>query len=91
MNGKKVVKRKGHYENFDEKKVYGSIYFACKSSHMHSTQCELIAERIVGRLKEEIRGKKEIDSDKIFGFVAKELEKQHKDAAYMYRTHRDIS
>lgn len=88
---KKVVKRKGHSEDFDEKKVYASIYWACKSSHLEAPHCELIAEKVTERLKQKLSIKREIDSNEIFEFVSNELEKHHKDAAYMYKTHRDVS
>lgn len=91
MAGKKVVKRKGHFEEFDEKKAYGSVYWACKSSHLGAEKCELISQKVVDSLKQKTSDKKEVNSDEIFEFISKELEKHHKDAAYMYRTHRDIS
>lgn len=86
-----VVKRRGHAEPFDEKKAYGSIYWACKSSHMSAPQSELVSEKVVEKLKEHLRQHKQASSDTIFSFICKELEKHDKDSAYMYRTHRDIS
>ena len=86
-----IVKRKGHKEKFDEKKAYASVYWACKSSHMDAPKCELISEKTVEALKKHIKEKKEIDSSKIFEFLSKEMEKHDKNAAYMYKTHRDIS
>ncbi|MBI4044271.1 MAG: hypothetical protein HY392_01015 [Candidatus Diapherotrites archaeon] len=91
MGKKTVVKRKGHTEEFDEKKAYGSVYWACKSSHLHGKQCEETSEKIIEALKKEIENHDSVNSEKIFKFISKELEKYHKDAAYMYRTHRDIS
>lgn len=91
MDKKIVVKRKGHSEEFDEKKTYGSIYWACKSSHLHSQKCEEISEKVLEELKKEIKNHNAVDSDTIFKFISRELTKHSKDAAYMYRTHRDIS
>lgn len=91
MGKKNVVKRKGHAEEFDEKKAYGSVYWACKSSSLHTKQCEEISEKVVEELKKEIKDHGAVSSDTIFKFISKELAKHHKDAAYMYRTHRDIS
>jgi len=91
MNETHIVKRKGHKEKFDEKKVYGSVYWACKTAHMGNDECESVAGKVLTSLKKEIKDKSEIDSNKIFEFVGNELEKHHKDSAFMYKTHRDIS
>ncbi|MDO8633670.1 MAG: ATP cone domain-containing protein [archaeon] len=91
MDKKTVVKRKGHKEEFDEKKAYGSVYWACKSSHLHGKQCEEISEKTIEALKKEIKDHGAVSSDSIFKFISMELGKHNKDAAYMYKTHRDIS
>lgn len=91
MNETHIVKRKGHKEKFDEKKVYGSVFWACKTAHMETEECELVAGKVLTSLKKELKNKPEIDSTKIFEFVGKELEKHNKDSAFMYTTHRDIS
>ncbi len=41
-----IVKRKGHTEEFDEKKVYGSVYAACASAHYDEPNCEKHADEI---------------------------------------------
>lgn len=86
-----LVKRRGHKEKFDEKKSYASVFWACKSSHLEAAKCELISGKVTKSLKEHLKNKKEIDSNEIFEFICLELEKHHKDSAYMYKTHRDIS
>ncbi|MBS3062932.1 MAG: hypothetical protein J4203_03595 [Candidatus Diapherotrites archaeon] len=86
-----IVKRKGHKEPFDEKKAYGSVYWACASAHVHKGECERIAAKAVKALNDFIHDKKEVDSGDLFDFLGRELEKHHKDAAYMFRSHRDLS
>ncbi len=86
-----IVKRKGHLEKFDEKKAYASVYFACRSSHLGEQEAEKIAQKVLQSLTKEMAPQKEVSSDWIFSFISKEMEKHNKDAAYMYRTHRDIS
>ena len=86
-----VVKRRGHQELFDERKIYGSIYSACSSCDLHNTDCEKIADQVVSELKKSFAGKKEINSTEIFGLVISILAKYHEDAAVMYQLHRDIS
>ena len=91
MDGKIVVKRHGHHEEFDEKKVYASVYNACRNTHLGEQQSELYAQTVLDAVLNYIKDHKAISSDKIFRFVCKELERHHQEAAYMYKTHRDIS
>lgn len=86
-----VVKRRGHSEHFDERKVYGSIYSACSNCDLHEKECEKLAEQVVEELKKAMVTKKEINSTEIFGLVISILAKYHEDAALMYEVHRDIS
>lgn len=86
-----IVKRKGHKEPFDDRKAYGSVYRACASAHVGKGECERIAAKVVKALDDFVGDKKEVNSRDLFKFLGKELEKHHKDAAYMFRSHRDIS
>lgn len=86
-----IVKRKGHREKFDEKKVYGSCYFAARSCHHTEEKAEEIAQKALLELKKWLKEKKEVNSREIFGFLCQELKKIDKDTAFMYETHRDIS
>lgn len=86
-----IVKRLGHQEKFDVKKVYGSSYAACLNCHMKKKECEGIADKVCNGLKKWIRVKKRVTSDQIFKQVIRELKKHNKDAAFMFETHRDIS
>ena len=47
-----IVKRRGHVEEFDERKVYGSCYAACLSSHVPHIEAEKVCEKVS---KEEAR------------------------------------
>ncbi|MBI3103974.1 hypothetical protein HYZ05_03460 [Candidatus Daviesbacteria bacterium] len=86
-----IVKRKGHKEIFDERKVYASVLAACLSAHVHKEQAEINANMVTKAVKEWLDEKMDITSDQIFKKVSEELKKLHKDAAFMYTTHRDIS
>ena len=86
-----IVKRKGHEEHFDERKVYASCFAACLNVHMGKHDAEKCAEKATADVKKSIKRKKEITSDQIFKEVIKALKKYDKDAAFMYETHRDIS
>lgn len=86
-----IVKRKGHKQEFDERKVYASVYAACRSAHCREEEAEATANLILREIKEWIGNKKEISSDSIFKRVEEELSHLNKAAAFMYKTHRDIS
>ncbi len=86
-----VVKRRGHTEDFDEKKIYGSIYAACSTCDLKHLECEKLAEQTLVELKQTIKGRKEVNSSELFGLVISILAKYHEDAAVMYQLHRDIS
>ena len=86
-----IVKRRGHTESYDNKKVYASCYFACRSSHMKEIPAEKIAAKVTNSVSREVLKKGVLTSDEIFKLVAKELRKHDEDSAFMYETHRDIS
>jgi len=86
-----IVKRKGHSEEFDERKVYASCYAACLSSYVPHMKAEKICEKVAKEIKVWARKKKMVKSDDIFKKVVAAIKKHNKDAAFMYETHRDIS
>ena len=86
-----IVKRRGHQQEFDEKKVYGSVYAACLSAHVKKEEAEKIADLVAKEVTKWVDEKEEVSSDAIFKKVGEELETLNKDASFMYKTHRDIS
>jgi len=86
-----IVKRRGHAEKFDEKKLYASVYFACKTVELDHAKCEMISKKVLGKVKGEMKRKKSVSSDDIFKTAGIELERHDKNAAFMYLTHRDLS
>ena len=86
-----IVKRKGHSEEFDERKVYASCYAACLSSHVPHMKAEKICEKVAREIKAWARKKKVVNSNEIFKKTIAAMKKHNKDAAFMYETHRDIS
>ncbi|MBU0527858.1 MAG: ATP cone domain-containing protein [Candidatus Micrarchaeota archaeon] len=85
-----VVKRRGKNETYDDRKIYGSIYAACKDCDLGEKESEKIAEKTCSEVKKFLQGKKEVNSTEIFGFVLQKLAKEHEAVAFMYQTHRDI-
>lgn len=87
-----LIKRKGHKERFDEKKVYGSVYAACYVADMQKKQCEKTAKEVAKEIKKLVDKGKITTSNQIFRAVPRLLRKRkHGDAAFMYETHRDVS
>ncbi|MBI2020870.1 hypothetical protein HYS94_05685 [Candidatus Daviesbacteria bacterium] len=86
-----IVKRKGHKQEFDERKIYASVYAASLSAHADKEEAEAVANLVSREIKKWIEGKVEVNSDEIFKKVSEELMSLNKDAAFMYTTHRDVS
>lgn len=89
-----IVKRQGHLEEFDEKKLYASAYSACLNAHLSEKESEKIAEKVLDSVKKEVAKLKKrecISSSHLSILVCRELEKYSKDSAFLYETHLDLS
>src|SRR3989338_4880816 len=86
-----IVKRKGHSEVYDERKVYGSCFFACRNAHLSEIESEAISSHVSASVTKWIKQKKVVSSNEIFMFMISELRQHHEDAAFLYETHRDLS
>ena len=91
MSGIHIVKRRGHKEPYDGKKVYASVYAACLNTHMNKEEAENVAEKVLGEIDSWLADKREVASDEIFKKITETLKKHSTDTAFMYETHRDIS
>ena len=86
-----IVKREGHRERFDERKVYATCYKACINASIPSQKSENICEKVTREIKQWIKKKESVTSNQIFLQMTRILKKYNKDAAFMYETHRDIA
>lgn len=86
-----TVKRKGHKEVFDARKIYASVYAACLTLRMKDEEAELIAHMVSDEVEKALKSVVEIEAHRIHKLVVQSLKKYNSDAAYMYDTHRDIS
>ena len=82
-----IIKRKGHKEKFDERKVYASVYAVCISMHYTELKCERIADEITKEVKKTIANKKIVKSEQIRKIVDLELRKKGKELAFYYEHH----
>ncbi len=87
---KHLVKRKGHTEIFDDRKIYASVYAACLSLRMTQEEGELIAEMVTSEVADVVKDFHEVDAHTIHKHVVVSLNKFNPDAAYLYDTHKDI-
>lgn len=87
---KHIVKRAGHAEPYDVRKLYASIYAACLSVREHAATAELVAEEVCGSVSQWLDHKHEVTSNDIRHKAAEHLRIINPDAAYMYLHHRII-
>ncbi|MEX0587327.1 MAG: ATP cone domain-containing protein [Patescibacteria group bacterium] len=86
-----IIKRKGHREKYDERKVYASVYAACLAAQEPEEKAEKIAAAVVKKITRFATDFKVVPSDRIFREVIVELGKLSPDAVFLYETHRDLS
>ena len=86
-----IVKRHGNGEPYDERKVYASVYSACRSAQLTMQRTEEIAEEVTIAVNKWIRTKETVTCHEVHALVAHEIKKRGKSAAYMYKHHRDVS
>lgn len=86
-----IVKRQGHYEPYDERKVYASCYSACLGTHLTKAEAEKVCAIVSKEVTKWVHKQKELTSDNIFDRVVQILKIINEDVAFMYETHRDIS
>ena len=87
---KHIVKRGGHAEAYDERKLYASVYAACLSVREHAGTAELTAERVTSQVTAWLAPKHEVTANDIRRKAVKYLQAINPDAAYMYLHHRVV-
>lgn len=85
-----IVKRKGHTEPYDEKKVYASVFAACQSVRETVGSSELIADKVIKDVGGWIAKKHEVTANDIRREASKHLSVYNPDAAYMLLHHRVV-
>lgn len=85
-----IIKRKGHAEYFDERKLYASIYSAALNCHKSEEESEKIADETSNNVKKWLHYNPTTKSHKLKVQVIKELKEIDKDIAMMYEVHLDL-
>lgn len=86
-----IVKRKEHEEPYDNHKVYASCYAACLNASLSRKEAETICAEVMADLDRWIEGKDMVRSKEIFKEITQSIHRRNKEAAFMYKTHLDIS
>lgn len=85
-----IVKRQGHTEPFDERKIYASVYEASHAVGLNTPHAEKIASGVSTQLKKWIEKKEKVNARELHKEVVKALKKHHADVAFMYEWHKEI-
>lgn len=86
-----IVKRRGHKEKYDHRKVYAAVYAACLAAHIPDKKAETIASKVCNNVDRWIKSKKTVTAHQIYFQTIIHLKKLDKNAAFMYETHMDVS
>ena len=70
-----LVKRAGHVEKFDERKIYASCYAACLNCHHEKKKAEQMCEMVMKKVATWVNGKRRVTSGDIFKQVVAILKK----------------
>lgn len=89
--GTTIIKRRGHRESYDERKVYASVYAACLAAGEPETSAEKISSAVARQLSRSMAEWKVANSDQIFRQVIVDLGKLSPKAVFLYENHRDLS
>lgn len=85
-----IVKRAGHSEPYDNRKLYASIYAACLSVREHPGTAELIAQEVTEDVEKWLASKHEVTSNDIRKQASESLKVINPDAGHIYLHHRVI-
>lgn len=87
---KHIVKRAGHTEPYDNRKLYASIYASSLAVREPVGSAELIAQEVVSRVEQWLGTKHEVTSNDIRAQAGKHLKAINPDAAFQYLHHRVV-
>jgi len=85
-----IVKRRGHREPYDERKVYGSVYAACLAARESELSAEKISAAVAKEITLFVKEWRVVTSDQIFREVILKLGRHSHKAVFLYENHRDL-
>ncbi len=87
---KHIIKRRGHFEPYDARKLYASIYSSVLSVREPVGTAELIATEVVKTVEQWLTPKHEVTANDIRRQAGACLSAIHADAGFQYLHHRVI-
>ncbi len=87
---KHIVKRGGHMEPYDMRKLYASVYTAAVALREPAGAAELIAEAVVETVDQWLAKKHEVTSNDIRRVAHDRLKTINPAVAYLYKTQRVV-
>lgn len=87
---KHIVKRKGHSESFDVRKLYASVYSACLAVQTPEEDAEATADKVTKHVEKWLEKKHEVTAHDIHTNAAEYLINLNADAGYLYSKHREM-
>lgn len=88
---KHIVKRAGHAETYDARKLYASVYSSCLAVRESQQTAEIIADKVCKRFEDWLGQKHEVTSADIRHRAAELIGDFNQDAAWIYKHHRNVS
>jgi transcriptional regulator NrdR family protein len=85
---KLIVKRAGHIEEYDEKKLYASVFSACLAVREPVGTAEVLADRVVADVSVWLGKKHEVTSNDIRRKASEYLHAYNIEAAHLYHKQR---
>jgi len=89
-NHKHIVKRAGHSEPYEQRKVYASVYSALLAVHEPTGTAELLSDKVTQEVDTWMEGKTEVTSADILRKASERLNILHPDAAWIYLYQRSV-
>ncbi len=93
MKNKIIIKKKGHEEAYDNRKVYVSVFASVLNAEYGEKKAKLIAKKVADGVnlwvKKQSRKNKKISSNNIRSQVLKNI--KDRDVALLYKHHLDFS
>ena len=85
---KHIVKRHGHRESYDKKKVYASVYAAALNAHYSERDAERLAKSVMKKVNAWVKNKAFVSSSDIRNKILMGL--KNREVALLYKHHLDV-
>lgn len=86
-----AIKKQGHAEKFDEKKLYESVYKTALNCHLEEEESRDIAQKITDTIAGWINEKTHITTNELRFQVINLLELEDSELSMMYENHYNIN